>query len=81
LFTQRSPSLERRLIIRWIQTVMPKKPRARRDVKNRDPAAVVSGLTGNYEEWIPQHHLTKRENAPARKRKGGRPSSPTSGSS
>ena len=60
---------------------MPKKPRARKDVKKREQAAVVAGLAGNYEEWIPQHHLSKRENAPARKRKGGRPSTPASGSS
>ena len=59
---------------------MPKKPRARRDIKKREPAD-LGVSTGNYEEWIPQHHLTKRETAPSRKRKGGRPSTPASGSS
>jgi len=59
---------------------MPKKPRARRDVRKREPADVVSGPAANYEEWIPQHHLnTKKENTSARKRKGGRPSTPVSG--
>lgn len=60
---------------------MPKKPRARRDVRKREPAVAVGVSTGNYEEWIPPHHLPKREGAPSRKRKGGIASTPVSGSS
>ena len=58
----------------WIKTVLvPKKVRKE---KKREP--VVVGETGNYEEWIPVHHLKK--DGGAKKRKGGRPSSPSSGS-
>jgi hypothetical protein len=61
----------------WLKTVLPKKARAKKDVKKREPA-VVSSAVSNYEEWIPQHHL-KKESTPAKKRKGGRTPTPASG--
>jgi hypothetical protein len=63
----------------WIKTVLPKKTKQRKDIKKREPAAVVDGTASNYEEWIPQHHL-KKENTP-RKRKSGKVVSPGSASS
>jgi hypothetical protein len=67
---------------RWVKTVLPKNPRAKKDIKKREPAVVVSGPAGNLEEWIPPHHL-KKETTPAKKRKGGagRSGAPASGSS
>jgi hypothetical protein len=62
----------------WIKTVLPK-TKHRKDIKKREPAAVVGGTASNYEEWIPQHHL-KKENTP-RKRKSGKVVSPGSTSS
>ena len=73
-FTPGRPSFLHFNMGSWIQVVMPKKTRPKRDVKKREPA-VVGASPGNYEEWIPQHHL-KKESTPAKKRTGGRQSTP-----
>ena len=55
----------------WIKTVLPKKKSSRsKDTRKREPATATASGASNYEEWIPQHHL-KKDNTPAKKRKGG----------